>query len=192
VEDATMIGAASAEVVEADEAGRRKVDAQWSAMPPGWRTFDRGLLAGTQWLLVAGGVVFAAIITLEVVSRKFFNFSIYFVNAAARLILVWFFMLGAGIAVRHGAHVGFELLTAALPPRTRRAVELVGLLAAAIFCAEMLYAGIQALGPAWLQSEPGLDISLAWPILAIPVGFGFLLYHIAVMMWTRVRSKDGR
>ena len=187
-----MVGAASAEVVEADEAGRRKVHAQWNAMPQAWRRLDRGLVIATQWLLCVGGVAFAALITLEVISRYVFSFSIYFVNAAARLLLVWFFMLGAGIALRHGAHVGFELLTAALPPRTRRAVELVALLAVAVFCAEMLYAGIVALGPAWLQSEPGLDVSLAWPILAVPVGFALLLYHVVVMLWMRARSEDER
>jgi TRAP-type C4-dicarboxylate transport system permease small subunit len=157
-------------------------------MPQRWRRADRAIVIATQWLLCGGGVVFAAMITLEVVSRKFFNFSIYFVNAASRLLLVWFFMLGAGIALRHGAHVGFELLTAALPPRARRAVEVVGLLAVAAFSAQMLYAGIRSMGPAWLQSEPGLGISLAWPILAIPVGFAFLLYHVIVMMWMRLRA----
>lgn len=132
----------------------------------------------TQWVLCGGGVLFAAMITLEVLSRYVFSFSIYFVNAAARLLLVWFFMLGAGVALRHGAHVGFELVTAALPRRTRRVMELVALAAIAVFCIEMIFAGVEAMGPAWLQSEPGLGTSLAWPIVAIPAGFAFLLYHV--------------
>ena len=178
------------EMEEADAGGRRKLAEQWARMPPAWRRADATLVVATQWTLCVGGVLFAAMITLEVISRYVFSFSISFVNAAARLLLVWFFMLGAGIALRHGAHVGFELITAALPPRARRVVELVGLLAVAVFCIEMLYAGVQAMGPAWAQNEPGLDISLGWPVLAIPVGFAFLLYHAIVMMWLRLRAGD--
>jgi len=122
------------EMEEADAGGRRKLAEQWVRMPPAWRRADVGLVVATQWTLCVGGVLFAAMITLEVISRYVFSFSISFVNAAARLLLVWFFMLGAGIALRHGAHVGFELITAALPPRARRVVELVGLLAVAVFC----------------------------------------------------------
>jgi len=177
-----------AELEEADAGGRRRLGEQWARLPLAWRRADGGLVVATQWTLCLVGVLFAAMITLEVVSRYVFSFSIYFVNAAARLLLVWFFMLGAGIALRHGAHVGFELLTAALPPRARRVVELVALVAVAVFCIEMIYAGLHAMGPAWAQSEPGLGISLGWPVLAIPVGFAFLLYHAMVMMWLRLRA----
>jgi len=176
------------EMVDADEAGRRKVAGQWARMPAGWRQVDERIVVATQYVLCIVGVLFAAMITLEVVSRYVFSFSIYFINAAARLLLVWFFMLGAGVAMRHGAHVGFELLLSALSPPTRRVVVLVGLLACAAFCVEMIFAGVVALGPAWRQSEPGLDIPLAWPILAIPVGFLLLLYHIAVVMWLEARG----
>ncbi|HTQ01037.1 MAG TPA: TRAP transporter small permease [Casimicrobiaceae bacterium] len=178
------------EVVDADEAGRRRVDAQWALMPEGWRRLDRRIIVWTQWLLCVVGVAFAAMITLEVVSRYVFSFSIYFVNAAARLLLVWFFTLGAGIAMRHGAHVGFELLLSALPWRARRAVVLAGLGCTAVFCVEMIYAGIVAAGPAWSQSEPGLGISLLWPMLAIPVGFALLLYHTAVIIWIVTHAPE--
>jgi TRAP-type C4-dicarboxylate transport system permease small subunit len=178
------------EIVDADEAGRRRVEVQWALMPEAWRRLDRRIVVWTQRLLCVVGVTFAAMITLEVISRYVFSFSIYFVNAAARLLLVWFFTLGAGIAMRHGAHVGFELLLSALPSRTRRAVVLVGLGCTAVFCAEMIYAGIVAGGPAWNQSEPGLGISLLWPMLAIPVGFALLLYHTAVIMWMVARAPE--
>jgi TRAP-type C4-dicarboxylate transport system permease small subunit len=184
-----LLSSASIEMVDADEAGRRKVAHQWSRMSAGWRRVDAAIITGTQWLLCGVGALFAVMITLEVLSRYVFGFSIYFINAAARLLLVWFFMLGAGIAMRHGAHVGFELLLSALSTAGKRAVVVIGLVAAAAFSLEMLYAGIVALGPAWRQTEPGLDISLVWPILSIPVGFALLFYHILVIMWLATREK---
>ena len=96
-------------------------------------------------------------VTLEVVSRYMFNFSIFFVDGAAKLLLVWFFLLGAGIALRFGAHVGFELLIGALSSRRRLYLILAGQFLALIFFLEMVWGGLAALGPASRQSEPGLE-----------------------------------
>ena len=185
---AEVLSSPSSEPIDADTAGRERVAAQWARMPPRWRGVDRGVVRGTEWALFATGVLFTAMITLEVVSRYVFSFSISFVNAAARLLLVWFFMLGAGIAMRHGAHVGFELLLSRLSAGRRRIVVLAGLVLAAAFSVEMIWAGFFALGPAAAQTEPGLGISLVWPVLAIPLGFTLLLYHTLVILWIEARG----
>ena len=174
------------ELAHADAAGRQRIADQWASMPPWWRRADERIVRATEWILIVTGTLFAAMITLEVVSRYLFDFSIAFVNAAARLLLVWFFMLGAGIAMRHGAHVGFELLLSKLPRHRRRALVLVGLALVAVFCIEMVWAGLHSLGPALTQLEPGLGISLAWPIAAIPAGFALLLYHTLVDVWVEL------
>jgi TRAP-type C4-dicarboxylate transport system permease small subunit len=184
-----LLSSATTELADADEVGRRKIEGQWAMLPEGVRWLDRGIVLGTQWLLCAIGVLFAIIITVEVLSRYVFGFSIYVTNALSRLLLVWFFLLGAGIAMRHGAHVGFELLLSYVSPRARRAIVVVGLLTCIVFSVEMIYAGVVALGPAWAQTEPGLDISLAWPILSIPVGFALVLYHTAVILFVATRPR---
>jgi TRAP-type C4-dicarboxylate transport system permease small subunit len=180
--------AGTPDLVDPDEAGRRKVAAQWQRLPAAWRRLDVAIVSSTQWALCVAGALFAIIITVEVLSRYVLGFSIYVTNALSRLLLVWFFMLGAGIAMRHGAHVGFELVLSRMPTRGRRATILAGLFCAAVFSLQMLYAGVAALGPAWRQTEPGLGIPLAWPILAIPAGFALLLYHIVVLMWLETRA----
>jgi TRAP-type C4-dicarboxylate transport system permease small subunit len=183
--------ASSHDLPEAGDAGALRVLDQTLLLPGAWRQADRLIVKGTEVTLFAIGALFTAMVTLEVISRYVFSFSIYFVNAAARLLLVWFFLLGAGIALRHGAHVGFELLLSAMAPHRRRTVVLLGLTLTGVFCAEMVWGGVHALGPAWYQTEAGLDISLAWPVLAIPVGFALLLYHVLVIIWTEVRRGHG-
>ena len=122
-------------------------------------------------------------ITLEVISRYVFSFSISFVNALARMLLVWFFLLGAGIALRRGAHVGFELLLSKLSPGARRALVQVGFALAVVFYLEIIWSGWQALPALLTQTEPGLDVSLVWIASAIPLGCLLLLYHTVVLMW---------
>src|SRR4051812_31405266 len=108
-------GAPIAHVIEeAGDAGATRIEAQHHLLPLAWRSADRGIIRATEYALFAIGVAFTVMITLEVISRYLFSFSIFFVNAAARLLLVWFFLIGAGLALRHGAHVGFELLLTAL------------------------------------------------------------------------------
>jgi C4-dicarboxylate transporter DctQ subunit len=173
--------------VDAEIAGRRAVEAQRRVLPAAWRPFDRAIVEGTQIALFGIGVVFTLMITLEVVSRYLFSFSISFVNALARLLLVWFFLLGASIALRRGAHVGFELLLSRMTQRARKAFVLAGLALTLLFCVEMIWSGYRALGPAASQTEAGLDISLVWVVGAIPCGFALLAYHAIVVMWIEAR-----
>lgn len=167
--------------------GDARVAAQLALLPGAWRAADRGLLRATEYFVVAIGMTFALMITLQVISRYVFSFSISFVEAAARMLLVWFFVLGAGLALRRGAHVGFELLVAAVSPRTRRVIVIIGLLLTAVFCAEMLWSCVFGMGPASRQTEPGLDISLGYVVVGIPVGFALLLYHALLLVYVELR-----
>ena len=176
---------------DVDKMGLVKVARQARALPVLWRHADRTIVRSTEFTLFAIGVLFTAMLTLEVISRYVFSFSISFVNAAARFLLVWFFLLGAGIALRHGAHVGFELLLSSLSASRRRVMVLLGLLLSSIFSIEMVWSGFHSLGPAMMQTEAGLDVSLVWVVLAIPVGFALLLYHTVVLVWVEVRPGRG-
>jgi len=175
--------AARVDDVDSETAGRRIVEAQFLRLPRTWRRADRIVIEGSHVALFAIGMVFTLMITLEVISRYVFSFSISFVNALARLLLVWFFLLGAGIALRRGAHVGFELLLSKMKAGTRKAFVLVGLTLAAIFYLEIIWSGFHALGPALTQTEAGLDISIVWVVSAIPIGCALLLYHTIVLIW---------
>ena len=150
--------------VDSEIAGRRVVEAQFLRLPPAWRRADRFVIEGTHVALFAIGMVFTLMITLEVVSRYVFSFSIFFVNALARLLLVWFFLLGAGIALRHGAHVGFELLLSTHEAADAQDLHPVRLGAGCVFFLEMIWSGWHALGPALTQTEAGLEISLVWVV----------------------------
>jgi TRAP-type transport system small permease protein len=177
---------------ETTNAGAARVAAQHALLPRGWRGADRAIVRGTEYGLFAIGTLFAGMITLEVISRYLFSFSISFVNAAAKFLLVWFFLLGAGVALRHGAHVGFELLLTHVSPRHRRAIVLAGEFLALVFFVEMVWGGLHSLGPALRQTEPGLGISLVWAFLAIPVGFALLIYHMVLLIVVELRQAPDR
>lgn len=160
----------------------KHIGEQFALMPPVLYRIDHIVIKATEWFLVAAGVLFTFLISYDVVSRYAFGSSSFFVSAAAKFLLLWFFLLGAGLALRQGAHVGFELLLNSLKPRRARAVKLVGQILSLIFFVEMLWSGIAALGPASRQLEPAFNLSLVWGFLAIPVGFTLMIYHMLVLM----------
>ena len=170
-----------------EEAGPRLVKAQQAMLPPAWRSVDRGIVAATEFTLFLVGALFTIVVTLAVLTRYVFDFSLFFVDASARLLLVWFFLLGAGIALRHGAHVGFELLLSRLSSRRQRIVRLAGYGFSLVFFLEMLWGGLYAMKPAMAQTEAGLGISLVWIVAAVPAGFILLTYHIVVLIYAEVR-----
>jgi len=171
-----------------EEAGPRRVAAQQAVLPPAWRSSDRAIVVATEFVLFLVGALFTIVVTLAVFTRYVFDFSLFFVDASARLLLVWFFLLGAGIALRHGAHVGFELLLSWMSPRKQRTTRIVGYLFSLLFFIEMLWGGLYAMGPAASQTEAGLNISLVWIVAAVPAGFLLLTYHIIVLIYGEIRK----
>jgi TRAP-type transport system small permease protein len=166
----------------APDAGPDRIEVQRALLPGAWRAVDRGVLRATRAALAVIGGVFTVMVTAEVVSRYVFSFSIFFVNAGARLLLVWFFLLGAGIALRQGAHVGFELLVSRTHGAARRRMLTLAYVCSLVFFVEMVWGGVYSIAPAIPQNEAGLGISVVWFVLSVPVGFLLLSYHALVLL----------
>lgn len=176
---------------DAGDRAKRAVREQQSVLPAMWRPVDRGLLHLTSAALFVIGAAFTVMVTAEVISRYVFNFSIFFVDAGARLLLVWFFLTGAGVALRHNAHVGFELVVSRMRGASRRGVLTATYLCSLVFFLEMIWSGAYMVGPALPQTEAGLGISVVWFVLAVPIGFALLAYHMVVLLyvlWREPRS----
>jgi TRAP-type C4-dicarboxylate transport system permease small subunit len=171
------------------ETGTTRAAEQRKALPAWWRRLDAGLLMATHVAIFGVGGLFVCLITLEVISRYVFDLSLSFVNGGSRLLLVWFFLLGAGPALREGANVGFELILRALPDRRRRAMILLGYLLVLAFFLEMFCSGLYLLGPGLRQSWAGMEISFFWAAIGVPIGFGLAIYHLTVLGFLLYRQS---
>jgi TRAP-type transport system small permease protein len=158
-------------------------------VPAGWLRLDFWVLTATRYALFVIGVLFTGMIVLEVVSRYLFDFSIFFINGAALFLLVWFFLLGAGLALREGSHVGVEFLTNAVSTRTRRILHNLAQALTFVFFCQMLWSGLLALPASWDQTEASTEMRLFWVTLAFPVGFALLLYHQIALFASVTRAR---
>ncbi len=157
-------------------------------LPQAWRRIDVWIIRATEAIACLVGMTFTVLITAEVISRYLFNFSIFVVNAATLYLLVWFFMLGAGLALRQRGHVGFELLTTYLPPPLERVVYVIAQALIFLFFVAMFWSGYRALPSSMRQIEAAMQISYVWVMLSYPVGFALLLYHQAAMVVATFRQ----
>lgn len=181
--DATDTGAP----VEGAETAIPPVD-----LPSFWSPLDSALLSATKLFVVAVGVAFIVLVTLEVASRFLFGQSVSMVNGTSRFLLVWFFMIGAGLALRQGAHVALDILGKRLPPLPATILYFVAQMLTLTFLLQLLWGGYVALNASFSQVEGSLGVSLAWVMAAFPVGFGLLIYHQMVLVTGAVRKLTGK
>ncbi|MEZ5934568.1 MAG: TRAP transporter small permease [Alphaproteobacteria bacterium] len=179
-------------MTESEQGDRpRATETQRLGLPALWRRVDAVLVTLVNAVLFLIGSLFVLMITLEVVSRYLFDFSIGMVNAGARLLLIWFFLLGAGSALREHAHVGFEMLVGRLRPRARLITLLTAHALVAVFFLELLWSGLHLLGPGLSQGWAGSDIKLFWVAIALPLGAVLLIYHLAVLSYLALCHPQG-
>jgi TRAP-type C4-dicarboxylate transport system permease small subunit len=158
-----------------------------------FKTIDRIIIVATQVTLFVIGAAFSVLLFAGVIGRYLADFPVGAIEASARLLLVWFFLLGAGLALRQGMHVGSDFVRAALPRPVGRFVELLAHLTSLAFIALLLSGSARALSAAASQVEPALGVSGLWGILAVPLGAALLGYHQLMLIFERFSgSRDRR
>ena len=116
-------------------------------------------------------VVMVALVFCQVALRYVFGYSIVWTEEVARYAFVWATFIGASLALRVGAHIGVRLLIDKLPRRWRRVFEIAANALVLVFICISLYVGTQATLRAWKQQTAILQMPMAIPYLAIPIGF---------------------
>jgi TRAP-type C4-dicarboxylate transport system permease small subunit len=159
-------------------------------LPAGFKAFDDLALAVTKFAVCAVGLGFLVMVMVDVISRFAFSHSLPQTNSSARYLLVWFFLLGAGLALRQGAHVGMDFFATRLPRRQARVLYVIAQVLMLLFFGEMLWAGLHALAASTRQIDGALGINMAWVMSAFPAAFVLLIYHQIVLVVSVARG-DG-
>src|SRR3990167_7130502 len=112
--------------------------------------------------IVACLAVMALLVFGNVVLRYGFDSGIAVSEELSRLLFVWLIFLGAILASRQHAHIGFDTLVTSLPLRWKKAaIALTGVLMLAA-CAIFVVGGWQQTQINLDNSYPVLGISYAW------------------------------
>src|SRR2546421_1092207 len=139
-----------------------------------------------RWVAKAEAVVIVVLVTMltavtfaQVCARYVLGDPLIWSEEAARYLFVWVSMIGAALALREGGHFGLDLLirrAPALKPALGPMVTLV----TAIFLFILFKTGIDETNLAAMQFAMTFPMRMQWAYLALPIGAGLMLFHIAV------------
>lgn len=121
---------------------------------------------------------FTLLIAVSVFLRYGLSRGLDWTEELGRYLMIWMGFLGASLALRNGAHVGVDMVRAALPRAVRRVVILIGSLIICSFFVMVTYQGIRLVSMVQEQESLVLPISMFWPYLAIPVGTLLMLVQL--------------
>lgn len=127
--------------------------------------------------LALGGV--ALIIFGQVVSRYFFNYTPDWSEELSRYLIVWTIFIGTAVGVRNNIHIGVDAVLRLVPPRFKLAME-VGLnLIGIVVSLVLIWLSVEFIGESieYEQVSPSMQIPMALPYLAMPVGLAIAVFH---------------
>lgn len=121
-------------------------------------------------VLLAG---MTAMVFGNVVLRYFYNSGIDVSEELSRFFFVWLSFLGAIVAMRHGLHMGFDLVVSTVPRPVRRVLLFVanGLVVAA--CVMLVWGTWKQSGITATNRAPVTGMSMIWVFgVVFPAGIG--------------------
>ncbi len=148
------------------------------------QTLERFVERVAYWTGICVMVLVAAftlLIAVSVFLRYGLSRGLDWTEELGRYLMIWMGFLGASLALRNGAHVGVDMVRAALPRAVRRVVILIGSLIICSFFVMVTYQGIRLVSMVQEQESLVLPISMFWPYLAIPVGTLLMLVQLVVL-----------
>lgn len=135
-------------------------------------------------------VVMIVTVFLQVIFRYIIDNPLGWSEEFSRYVFVWTCMLGASIGIKNKSHYGLEAIFRLLPESKRKIFEIFLYILISSFLAVLVYYGFNLTRDIYQQTTPGLDISMAIPYSAIPVGALLMLVHILLMPFNN-KNKDG-
>jgi TRAP-type C4-dicarboxylate transport system permease small subunit len=151
--------------------------------------FDTLFLRANRALLITILAAMATMVFANVALRFLTDHSILWVEEVSRYLMIWLTLLGAGLVLRHGGHIGIDTLQEKFPRRAAHLRALIFILLLGFF-AFMAWIGTRYAVLTWSQTTPVLEIPVGFVYLAIPAGFALLIAHLLLMAAPYVRRNE--
>lgn len=132
---------------------------------------ERWVTRALEGVIVACLSVMAVLVFGNVVLRYAFDSGLALSEELSRLLFVWLIFLGAILASRQHAHIGFDSLVHRLPAGARKAVIVLNAVLMLAACAFFVIGGWEQTAINLGNSYPVLGIAYAW-LYGVAIVFG--------------------
>lgn len=141
--------------------------------------------------LITGGMT--VVVLLGVLFRYVLKAPLPWAEELARYLMIWGASLGASIAYREGSHIAVTLLADKARGPGAMAILWLSQVVVLLFMSVVTFQGFLLVTKLVGQTSPAMEIPMAWPYLAIPVGCFFILFEGLVMLLVKAsRAKEQR
>lgn len=158
-----------------------------------WALVGRGLLIlrrTVDAVLVALLCVMVGLIMFQILGRYVFNYSISWSEEAANFALVWMTLLGAGLAMRNRTHVGIDIVVRRMPRPVQQMAKTASFLLGVWFLVVVIVGSTGMIALGTIVKSTALQIPMAVPYLALPVGMGYFLLEFAIATIPEIRNPE--
>ncbi|MCD2184643.1 TRAP transporter small permease [Rhizobium sp. GN54] len=142
--------------------------------------FDRAFIWSNQFLIGALMLIMTVLVFANVVLRYVVGISLPWVEEISRYMMIWVAYLGAGLALRGGAHVAVEVLQDALPARLTRLLRIAIAVAILLFLGSVAWYGFAYAQFAMRQHSPVLNLPLGLVYMGVPIGCLVCAIHLVL------------
>jgi TRAP-type C4-dicarboxylate transport system permease small subunit len=136
-----------------------------------------------------------SVVTINIVSRYFFDYSFSWSEEAARYMMVWMTMIGAAMAVRKWSHFRLEFLEHVVGWRVRSVLHSIALFATLVVGCLLTWQGLVWLPITNHELATALQVPMSWFYCAVPFG-GVLVTLFAIDSlvdeWTKPSAVPDR
>ena len=128
------------------------------------------------------------LILFQILGRYVFNYSISWSEEAAIFAQVWLVMLGSGIAMRNRNHVGVDVLIALCPQVVQRVAKAASFLLGVWLLIVIIMGSFSLIAIGLIVKSAALQIPLAVPYIALPVGLSYFLLEFGLATLPEIRG----
>lgn len=151
----------------------------------GERLFHRFI----QWALFLITGTMTCVVLLGVLFRYVLKAPLPWSEELARYLMIWGASLGASIAYRQGTHIAVTVLVDKARGPVGKALTGIAQILVVVFMTMITFQGFLLVSKLSGQTSPAMEIPMAWPYLAIPIGCLFILFEALVMIFLTSRRR---
>jgi C4-dicarboxylate transporter, DctQ subunit len=150
---------------------------------------------GERYLMLVFYCTIVFVIVTEVLRRFVLSYSSLWGEEIARYAFIYLGWVGASYAVKHRAHIRFDVVLMVLPHRLHGYVYIFGDIATFVFACFAMYWSLHTIGTLveFGAASYALRINKGWFEAAIPLGFGMMMIRLVQSFVRDVRDlRAGR
>jgi TRAP-type C4-dicarboxylate transport system permease small subunit len=133
-------------------------------------------------------VAITAVVFIQVISRYVFSYPFDWPEEMARYLFIWVALLGAALALRRGAHFSIDALVKRFPAKWRLIIPLLIHTTLGIFTLVVSVKGFQLALRVREQLSPGMEISMTYAYLSVPVSFAVMFKYVVSEIYALVKK----